>query len=185
MTGRSDRLPRPPIPIEVKCRVAMRQLGEMWPDTVIAAHHRKHGALLKELLTRLAALLGCEISDLRLDHEPALGVRGKSFGHHGRFIDYIPPANDPNALIYREKHAHHIKTNVAGDHGQFSDTVLMKRERKRIKKAAARAVPSETPRSASRAKFTALSGVKLRTGKRKWAKGRKIQSKNNLRRKRK
>ena len=103
------RLPRRHIPLEVKCRVALAQLGEMWPDDVIA-HWRPRepaarsvpsgeplgprglGRLLEGLLARLAVLLGCDVSQLRLDHNPALGARQKR----------LPgPGFQPSSAIFR------------------------------------------------------------------------------------
>lgn len=124
------RLPRRAIPVEVKCRVAMRQLGEMWPEAVLAAHERKLGELLDRLKTRLAELLGCGVDDLRLDHDPALGAREKIRNANGTIIEYVPDEHDPAHLIYRTQAAHHIKTNVRGDGAQFPDRVLIKRARK-------------------------------------------------------
>ncbi len=136
------RLYRPHIPLEVRCRVALRQLGEMWPDEIIEearlrrdcpAHLRPmmgFAGLLRRLLSRLADCLGCEPKDLRLDHDPALATRQNRTLPIGLTI-YYPDANDPAHLIYREKHAHHIKTNVRGEHGQHPDRVLIKKERKR------------------------------------------------------
>ena len=143
------RLYRPHIPLEVRCRVVLRQLGELWPDDVIARHKTRPGdaylkgigvfvprgglaALLASKLDALAVLLDCKIEDLRLDHDPALATRMKRTMPNGTVV-YSPDANSPGHLIYREKHAHHIKTNVRGDHGQHPDRVLIKRERKRQK----------------------------------------------------
>lgn len=143
---------RPHIPYEVRCRVALRQLGGYNIDAKIESEHPAAGGLGYEKLLRtvllpsLVARLGCTVSDLRLDHNPALGLRrkrrtGQTVMRGGVLIDvvkYTPDANDPDALIYRDDHAHHIKTNVRGDGAQFSDTALMKRERRRKKKAAAK-----------------------------------------------
>lgn len=123
------RLLRPAIPTSIRCRVALRQLGEMWPDDVMAANKGRLGALLADLLGRLADLLGCDVKGMHLDHNPALGAREKVF-RKGVHVDYIPPANDPEALLYREAAAHRIKTNVRGDGAQHPDRVLIKRQRR-------------------------------------------------------
>jgi hypothetical protein len=147
------RLYRPSIPVEVKCRVALRQLGEMFIDAVIEADRprpgdaymkgikafvprRGLGVLLAEKLAVLAELLNCKIEDLRLDHNPALGARQRR--GEGKHTVYMPVANDPEYLIYREKHAHHIKTNIRGDGAQHPDRVLIKRERRRTSKNSAK-----------------------------------------------
>lgn len=131
------RLLRPHIPLEVECRVALRQLGEMWPDKVIGEWRygprnraRNFTLLRSRLLAQLCQLLNCEPVDLRLDHDPALGAREKVFNRNGKHVGYVPDANDPEYLIYREKHAHHIKTNVRGDGAQHPDRVLIKKNRR-------------------------------------------------------
>lgn len=136
------RLYRPVVPVEVKCRVALRQLGEMWPDKVIDEWRhtnrnkaRNLGLLLSRLLPRLAGLLGCESPELRLDHDPALAARPKHRRGLGKKTHYVPDANDPDHLFYRPHGPHHakshlIKTNVRGDHGQHPDRVLIKKARK-------------------------------------------------------
>lgn len=131
------RLLRPHIPLEVRCRVVLRQLSEMWPDKAIDAHRNHEGGLGAFLLARLAymaAVLRCEVQDLRLDHNPALGARPKVF-KRGKHVDYIPPANDPLHLEYRPhgkmfERSHLIKTNIRGDHGQHPDRVLIKKMRR-------------------------------------------------------
>lgn len=143
------RLYRPAIPIEVRCRVALRQLGELFIDDVIRANRfvprvvpaRSLGRLLDKSLRKLAELLGCPLYELRLDHDPALENRMKrSVFKRSRWItEYSPDANDPDHLFYRPHSAefegsHHVKTNVRGDHGQYPDNTIAKRERRRNKK---------------------------------------------------
>lgn len=134
------RLYRPHIPIEVKCRVAMRQIGED-ADAVIKSARRCSlglGHVLDESLMRLADQLKCKTAELRLDHDPPLGARPKHRKGLGKKTYYIPDANDPDHLFYRphgpeHEGSHLIKTNVRGDHGQHPDRVLIKRERRRTK----------------------------------------------------
>jgi hypothetical protein len=157
------RLFRPTIPAEVKCRVLLRQLGEMFPDAVIAEHRRGLGALAEALQGRLADLLRCTAKDLRLDHDPALGLRARS--GEGRETVYDPPANDPEFLAYRPhgtefEGSHDVKTRIRGDNGQFSDITLIKRERRRQKKAEAAKKPSKFGRAKQ----------KIRSGKTTWPK---------------
>jgi hypothetical protein len=130
------RLYRPSIPVEVKCRVLLLQLGEAWPDAMLNDWRRKHSILLLHLKGKLAALLGCEIADLRLDHDPPLALRPQERRGLGRKIYYTPDANDPEHLIYRPHGAqfegsHDVKTRIRGEHGQFSDIALIKRQRRR------------------------------------------------------
>lgn len=123
------RLPRPHIPDSVKCEVALRALGEMWPLEALKARKNK-SALLAELLARLADLLGVESArDLRLDHQPALALRSKIF-RNGVHVDYDPPSASIEHLIYRTHQDHLIKTNVRGDGAQFSDWAKIRRERR-------------------------------------------------------
>lgn len=129
------RLFRPTIPVEIKCRVALRQLDEIGPDSVLDQWKRRHGLLLTKLLGSLAKNLGCEISELRLDHDPPLGARQQFKNGRGEVVRYVPDANSPDHLNYRPhgpEHAgsHLIKTNVRGEHGQHPDRVLIKKARR-------------------------------------------------------
>jgi hypothetical protein len=142
------RLYRPTIPVEIKCRVALRQLGEAEPDNVIKANRprrdagymvgvvglpgRSLGRLLERLLDELAESLHCKVEDLRLDHDPPLAARPQERRGLGKKTYYVPDANDPEHLFYRPHGAefdgsHLIKTNVRGEHGQHPDRVLIKK----------------------------------------------------------
>lgn len=159
------KLLRPHIPYKVRCRVAMRQLGltpEQISESTGNIENRKnarymrvsYASYLKEfLLPRLRSKLW--INKEHLDHDPALENREKVF-RKSEHIGYRPDANDPDFLIYRDRADHDIKTRVRGEHGQFADNVIAKRERRRKKKATKR--------------------------KYKWERGRKLQSRNTLRR---
>lgn len=132
------KLYRPSIPVKIKCRVALRQLdySANERDEIIRGSNRRHAGLLVSLLDRLAQKMGCEVSQLRLDHDPALGARPKT--GDGKQTRYTPDANDPDALRYRPhapefEGSHLIKTNVRGDHGQYPDRVLIKKEKRRQK----------------------------------------------------
>jgi hypothetical protein len=134
------RLFRPTIPVEVKCLVALRQVADpdlnAAPEAILAAE-RNRGALLALLLRMLAEMLGCTVKDLRLDHNPPLGARQRK--GEGKKTIYDPPANSPAHLAYRPHGtqfdgSHDVKTRIRGDHGQYSDIVLVKRERRRQKK---------------------------------------------------
>ena len=161
------RLHRPTIPLDVKYRVALRQLGEFWPDDALKAHAGGLGAFLDRLLEKLAELLNCETDDLRLDHDPALATRQRV--GDGKKTIYAPDANDPNYLIYREKHAHHIKTNIRGDGAQYPDRVLIKRERRRRQ---GEKHPLEIVAKSFRSKKSTWPKRKLQSGKRPWPKRR-------------
>jgi hypothetical protein len=127
----------------------MRQLGELWPDEALLAHAGGMGAFLDRLLKKLSELLNED--RLHLDHDPPLGARQRR--GEGKHTIYTPHANDPEHLIYRGKHAHHIKTNVRGDGAQHPDRVLIKKERHRrdkIRNKIRRKWPKRTLRSANR-----------------------------------
>jgi hypothetical protein len=97
----------------------------------------KGAARLLRLRQALASTMGPMVGevDLHLDHDPPLAARMKrTVWKDGKQITvYSPGANSPDHLFYRERHAHLIKTNIRGEHGQFPDRVLIKRERKRLK----------------------------------------------------
>jgi hypothetical protein len=162
------RLYRPNIPVEVKARVLMRQLGELWPDEAIAAAKRGRslGRHVDGLKKMLADPLGCEAKDLRLDHDPALAARGRK--GEGRNTVYFPDANDPAFLVYREKHAHDIKTNVRGDGAQYPDRVLIKRERRRLKAKVKHRIRIKPPKKSK------WPSRPLRSASR-WPKGRRMR----------
>lgn len=124
------KLYRPSISLEVKARVLIRQRSYLWPVAeLLGAHMEGLKNFVERQKLHLAATLHCAVEDLRLDHDPALGARQRK--GEGKNTIYTPAANDPEFLIYREKHAHHIKTQVRGDGAQHPDRVLIKQERQR------------------------------------------------------
>lgn len=124
---------RPHIPLKVRLQVAYRQIGndpaEARELAAAAVEQRRGATVLKALLDIVRKRLGEEV--LRLDHTWALGLREYS-PKTGR---WTPDANDPDYLRYRGYHGHDVKTYVRGDRGQFSDTTLMVRERRRKRKS--------------------------------------------------
>lgn len=131
------KLFRPYVPIAVRCQVAERQarMFSPHPGLLVRECGETFGTRLKKLLGFLSACFGCEVKDLRLDHDPPLALRDE-VRHGGMTTLYIPDANDPEHLAYRPHGAqfegsHDIKTRVRGDHGQFSDIALIKRQRRR------------------------------------------------------
>lgn len=174
------RLYRPHIPLKTRCEVLLRQLGELWAADFLAEHGKSGKPwepLLDQLLAQLASLLGCEVSALHLDHDPPLAARQRWQRNPGAKMKYKPDANDPAHLIYREKHAHFIKTNVRGDGAQYPDRVLIAREKKRrAKKNPARSgVVSHGKPRRDRATCGKFKSHQLRSANR-WPKGRKIQN---------
>src|ERR1700679_3567460 len=124
------RLYRPHIPLSVRVAVAERQIGCTMPEP-------KLGPRLKAALSHLAIMLNCDVSDLRLAHDPPLGARPKIV--EGDKMIYSPDANDARYLEYLPHGpefdgSHLIKTNVRGRHGQHPDRVLIKKNR-RIERA--------------------------------------------------
>jgi hypothetical protein len=136
------RLYRPHVPLSVRCKVAVRQMRaltkcEPTDEYGIAYSDQpkpQHGEMLKLAMFHLAIAFKCEVSELRLDHDPPLGARPRIRMGLGK-TKYQPDANDPVYLEYRPhgpQHAgsHLIKTNVRGDHGQHPDRVLIKKARR-------------------------------------------------------
>jgi hypothetical protein len=133
------RLYRPHIPLAVRVQVAERQAKEQ-PTLRFGAYWYVRNNLtfrhrLDCLLEILAQRFRCEMSDLRLDHDPPLGARQRLQYSSVVKPIYIPHANDPEHLKYRPHGpqfdgSHLIKTNVRGDHGQHPDRVLIKKQRR-------------------------------------------------------
>lgn len=130
------RIYRPHVPTEVRCIVALRQLGydDETSKIMRVMHNRAMGRLLDNLLGRIAGAMGCAKRELRLDHDPPLGAR--PWAGEGKCTVYEPDANDPEHLFYRPHGAQHegshdVKTRIRGDRGQYSDVVLIKRQRRR------------------------------------------------------
>ena len=115
------RLPRPHIPIDVRCLVAARQLGRDWSIK---------GQSRTEKLRIMLKLLFPD-GEWELDHNPALENRF----FNKRTGKYTPDANNPDYLIYREKHAHKIKTLVRGDGAQLSDAAIARKRKRKERKA--------------------------------------------------
>jgi hypothetical protein len=158
------KLLRPYIPIETRCRVALRQIGEMFPDQAIDGHRRNLRNYLFDLLSQLAVLLNCEMQDLRLDHDPALGQRRKIFHCGPVHVGYDPPANSEWHLIYRIHADHVVKTIVRGERGQLSDIALIKRHRRLEEKEGTRPPSYRTRMRLKR------QAVKAKRGKTTWPK---------------
>ena len=134
--------PRPYIPLHIKVAVIERQMVEIghWtsknlknpPDLPLAERLR-----LSQIEVFGVAVPHTEdepplhVPKLHLDHDPPL--RTRKFNQ--RTEKFTPDANDPRYLVWRTAEDHHRKTNIRGNGAQFSDTVLIKRERKREKRS--------------------------------------------------
>jgi hypothetical protein len=125
------RLPRPHIPLAVRCFVVERQLIRFDQAKVVETlrNIRPMGMRLKVGIEALKLIFGWEA--VHLDHQPALALRKLN----RRTGMYTPDANDPDHLLYREADAHRIKTLVRGDGAQFSDRALIKRQKRQARKA--------------------------------------------------
>lgn len=141
------RLLRPAIPLSVKLRVLLRQLGDAFADDMIAIAQEQGslGLLVNEKQADLARLLGCQPNEIDYDHDPALGARRKVLDKFGTHVGYEPAANDPEWIFARERKRHREKTNVRGEHGQHPDRVLIKKNRK-IERREAEAAGLAKPR---------------------------------------
>lgn len=113
---------RPYIPIPTRIAVAERQFGLRGVRTY------------EQLLIALCFIFGgC---DYHLDHDPPLASRHKALDQDGAFVDYEPPANSAEHLRYLAKDDHLTKTLVRGEHGQFSDRMLINRAKRRERREA-------------------------------------------------
>ena len=119
------KLVRPYIPIDVRLKVAERQLGHSWSI---------NGQGRKERLRLMLKLLFAN-EPFQLDHDPALTNRP----YNKKTRRYTPDANDPDYLVYRSTAGHEIKTRVRGDGAQHSDLGL-RRKMKRIERRETRPI---------------------------------------------
>lgn len=132
---------RPHTPLLVRCQVAARQLSNDTECQAVMAASIPVAHRLTLLLERLAQALDCKRSELRLDHIPALVLRERL--PSGKFK---PDANDPDFLLYRTDHSHHIKTNVRGDGALRSDTSERMHQRRLAENRLRRAGKSRKPK---------------------------------------
>jgi hypothetical protein len=126
------RLHRPHVPLSIQCDVVMRQcyLTPTHRTENLRRFKGNYSVLKQTLLIAFAASIKCSHHDLQLDHDPPLGAR-RQIWKSGKFVRYEPDANDPQHLFWRDKESHRVKTRVRGEHGQYSDLALIKRERRR------------------------------------------------------
>lgn len=185
MKSRTVKRQRPPQPPLFPQLVAAFVQTKGWTiDEAIEAAKsaRKNRALgvgLSIVLAHLGEKIGCLGSDLRCDHDPALRTRKYNCRAKDVAARYTPHAHDPRCLVFRPQGvefegSHHTKTYIRGEHGQYSDTVLIKRERRR-ERAAASEKAAKPRRQKRKAKIASRPFSKQ---KRSWPKGRKLRSKN-------
>jgi hypothetical protein len=131
--ARAVRLLRPYIPLAVRLRVAARQLSGVggWEGRVPG---EGLASGLARAILALSAAMGRPGAKMELHHRPALTNRTWNKRRH----DYIPPANDPEFLVYLPEDQHDIETRVRGVGAQRSDLsqrrYLKNVERNRSKK---------------------------------------------------
>ena len=131
----SSKRPRPYVPLHVKLDVLARQLAQLWRmpqkefDTTVRVGKNQSDAIAK-MLKMLAEFYRCEVKDLRLDHTLALRLRDYNHRRKDIAARYTPNANDPAWLAYLPRVEHDHKT-FRRNGAQFSDTVLIKRDRRR------------------------------------------------------
>lgn len=175
--------PRPYIPLAVRVQVAKRQL--MQRDRVDSLIISRDGATSQKLGDLLFALFAMQPVDL--DHNPPLRARPYNPRIKDSAARYTPNANDPRHLQYRLKApeaelSHYIKTHVRGDHGQFSDRVLIKREKRRERRTSKKAAKVRRPKrnrtGVARLKRDVGNGRKIKASGQPsaWPTGRKIAS---------
>ena len=124
------RLYRPSIPLSIQCQVAEVQLARCLTTFNSLAVPEKPLWMRKQiLLTMLAKQIGCRVDELELHHRPALVNRPWD----ARKKDYVPPANDPEHLIYLNATDHDIETRVRGVGAQRSD-LSQRRYLKRVER---------------------------------------------------
>jgi hypothetical protein len=126
------RLPRPNIPLAVRVKVAERQLREVHPLAASILYGLDEPMPLGRRLQRLlVAIFGK--AKIELHHRPAL-VNRRRYVRSGK-VFYDPPANDPNHLVYLPEDDHDIETRVRGLHGQHSDLGLVRKRKRKERKA--------------------------------------------------
>ena len=169
------KLIRPYIPLKIRLEVIARQaLVDGQLKAVLYAV-----TAIKKDSERLAYLLQCKFGDERfhLDHHPCLALR--------YFDDetgqYDPPANSVEHLIYRVAEDHEIKTRIRGDHGQFSDLALIRREKRRMAKQNSEAKQAERSKAQpSNAERGPAKQSEKAVGRKwpaaRWPQGRKLRS---------
>jgi hypothetical protein len=117
------RLPRPYIPLAVRVLVAERQFYRTLK--IVPAFYGTQAQRLKDLLKDLFP-----DAPVALDHDPPLAFRKKIHNNRGEIIEYDPPANSVDHLIYRKATDHRIKTYTRGEGAQYPDRVLIKKIRR-------------------------------------------------------
>ena len=139
------RLKRPHIPLSVRVRVIERQLLEVGITPFIFTNRLSLG---RQLGYHLVDRFGYQ--KVELHHRPAL-INRQKYVRNGKIL-YRPDANDENYLVYLPADEHDIETRVRGQHGQHSDLALVRKRKRKERKATRRKTkwPSRPLRSASR-----------------------------------
>ncbi len=121
-----EKLHRPYIPLHVREEVLDSQMQEAGFSPSWASQQGR--SVATRLRLKLEEFFGCV--PVELHHRPALCNRvGDSI------FGYIPPANDPDYLVYLPADDHDIETRVRGQHGQHSDLALARKRKRKERKA--------------------------------------------------
>lgn len=138
------RLHRPYIPLSVRARVIERQclevgIAPMIDDSISSANR---------IAFNLKECFGAQ--KVELHHRPAITNRQKYVRNGETF--YKPDANDPDYLVYLPADEHDIETRIRGQHGQHSDLALVRKRKRKERKAKRPKTkwPSRPLKSASR-----------------------------------
>lgn len=131
------RLPRPYIPLHVRVAVLERMFEKRYGRPIGTG---APWTLRQKLDRDLYVLFGKD--KVHLDHDPPLMLRD-TIKRNGK-IKYLPDANDPDFLIYRNADDHRIKTFVRGDGALRSDMA----QRRYLKRVARKPKSKFTPRPA-------------------------------------
>ena len=122
---------RKSIPLAVQILVALRQLNRSVDDPT-----RDRQITAKVWLSILKVSLAHQLAGgpcaLELHHRPALVNRE----WNPRTKDTIPPANDPDYLVWLTAEDHDIETRVRGIGAAFSDLAERRRAKRRAKRKA-------------------------------------------------
>lgn len=144
------KLHRPHIPDAVKIAVAWKQLNAPEPIAPWLTKEQR----LRFSKYAIAERLGCNVSELRLDHDPPLALRKYDAAKKA----YTPDANDPKFLFWMTELDHRTKTIIRGANGQHPDRVLIKKERRRTRLTKKRKMKFAWPKRKLQSRSTFQNG---------------------------
>jgi hypothetical protein len=121
-------------------------------------------AQLEAALRQLGDFLGCEWTDMDLDHSPALELRPVENGQH------VPHQHDPRHLYWMVRKDHKLKTN--GRRGESDLSLDPNSDKARI----AKAKRLEKARAEMLSVESRVERGERKKPKSQWPQGRKLQS---------